>query len=64
MLGDEFIIRLAPRGDADYTGVTLLSSEAGGSSTVTIFLTECLAGGVAAGHDDEHATPEATPTSE
>jgi hypothetical protein len=63
MPGDELAIWLAPQGDSDYTGVALLRSEVGGKSTVTIFLTQGLAGGVVAGHDDEHAAPMATPTS-
>ena len=63
MPGDELAIWLAPQGDSDYTGVALLRSEVGGKSTVTIFLTQGLAGGVMADHDDEHAAPMVTPTS-
>lgn len=67
MPGDELAIWLAPQGTSTYTGLALLQSDVGGTSTVTILLAQGLAGGVEAGdhdeHDDEHATPEATPTS-
>lgn len=63
MPGDGLVIWLAPQGDADYTGVALVRSEVGGKSTVTIILAQGLTGGSVADHDDEHATPEATPTS-
>ena len=64
MPGDEVAIWLAPQGDADYTGLALLRSEEGRTSSVTIFLAEGLSGGAAVeDHHEDTDTPEATPTS-
>jgi len=67
MPGDGLAIWLAPQSASTSTGFALLQSEVGGTSTVTIFLTQELGGGVEAGdhdeHADEHATLEATPIS-
>ena len=64
MLGDELASWLAPQGDTDFTGLALLRSDVGGTSTVTIFLAEGLSGGAAGEAGHAHAiTTEATPTS-
>jgi hypothetical protein len=62
MPGDELAVWLFPEGESGYTGLALLRSEVGGTSSVTIFLAEGLSSGAEAAEEHGHeATPEATP---
>jgi hypothetical protein len=62
MPGDELAIWLSPQGASAYTGLALLRSEVGGTSTVTIILAEGLSRGLPESSEHGHeSTPDASP---